>query len=146
MPSISETLVLEKLDSLQNCLRRIREKVPVTVQELETDVDAQDILSINLERSVQLCADIAGHIIASQECKAPLTMADGFIVLARLAIISELIAKRMQKAVGMRNLLVHQYKKVDWSIVHRVATTDIQTVADFGNEISTRLSQLLSER
>ena len=48
-------ILLRKLDSLARCIRRIESKRPRTIEELNSDIDLQDILSVNLERAVQLC-------------------------------------------------------------------------------------------
>ena len=55
------TVIEEKLESLRRCLARIRQRRPDSAQALLNDADAQDILSLNLVRAVQLCVDIAAH-------------------------------------------------------------------------------------
>ena len=107
-----------KLDALARCLLRIESKKPFTVEQLKSDFDLQDIVSINLERSVQQSVDIASVILAETNEPAPLTMADSFAKLSAIGWISQPVALRMQKAVGMRNLMVHEYEKIDWAIVY----------------------------
>ncbi len=46
-------VILAKLESLQRCISRIEEKTPLKVEILESDYDIQDIISLNLERTVQ---------------------------------------------------------------------------------------------
>ncbi|MBT9590927.1 MAG: hypothetical protein IV089_08475 [Thiobacillus sp.] len=46
-------VIEQKLESLRRCLARIRQKNPVTVAELVSDPDAQDVLTLNLTRAVQ---------------------------------------------------------------------------------------------
>ena len=53
------TVVEQKLESLRRCLLRIETKCPADPERLEADFDLQDIVSLNLSRSVQLCVDIA---------------------------------------------------------------------------------------
>ena len=71
-------LIEEKIESLRRCVRRIEDKRVATVKEREDDWDTQDILSVNLTRAVQLCVDIAAHIIAETDEPSPNTMAEGF--------------------------------------------------------------------
>lgn len=55
-----DTIVLEaKLESLRRCLSRVEQTCPATVEALEKDPDAQDILSLNLSRAIQICVDMA---------------------------------------------------------------------------------------
>lgn len=66
----------EKLESLRRCVQRIEERRAESVEALRHDPDRQDILSLNLTRAVQLCVDIAVHILADTNAPAPQTMAD----------------------------------------------------------------------
>ena len=43
-------IVERKLDSLQRCIRRIRDKRPDSVEALAADADLQDVLVLNLSR------------------------------------------------------------------------------------------------
>jgi uncharacterized protein YutE (UPF0331/DUF86 family) len=61
---------------------------------------------LNLERAIQACVDIAAHIIAYTPLGTAPQMADSFVLLARANIISDNLAIRLKKAVGLRNLLV----------------------------------------
>lgn len=45
-------LIEEKIESLRRCVRRIEAKRVATVDELESDLDTQDILSVNLTWAV----------------------------------------------------------------------------------------------
>lgn len=132
----SELGILEpKLDSLARCLERIESKKPFTQEDLEKNPDLQDIISVNLERAVQQAVDIAALVLADQNQPAPLTMAEGFDQLKNLGILSESTATRMKKAVGFRNLLVHEYEKVDWSIAHKIAYSHLGDFKAYAQEI-----------
>lgn len=94
-------------------------------------MDAQDILSLNLSRAVQLCVDIGAHIVAGKNVPPPATMGQTFDVLAELGIISEELALRMKNAEGFRNITVHNYEAINWQIVHAIATRHLGGFTDF---------------
>ncbi len=127
--------VFEKLDSMVRCLERVREKTPTSLAELTADLDRQDIIMFNLERAIQASVDIASHIIAYTSLPAPITMADSFEKLAHAKIITKETAEKMKKAVGLRNILVHEYQKIDWSIIWAVITTHMMDFHSFVAEI-----------
>ncbi len=52
-------IIAEKLESLRRCVRRVEARRPATAVALANDVDAQDILALNLTRAVQWCVDMA---------------------------------------------------------------------------------------
>ncbi|MFA7239205.1 MAG: DUF86 domain-containing protein [Sulfuricellaceae bacterium] len=125
-------LIEQKLESLRRALQRVKEKCPEDVEALINDYDAQDILALNLTRAIQLCVDIGAHLISSTEFPPPDTMGETFDVLNKAAIIPPELANRMKKAVGFRNLAVHNYEAINWTIVHIIAKhhlTDFEVFA-----------------
>lgn len=135
MAEVNQRLLLEKSDVVNRCLMRVKSKTPANKDELLTDIDAQDIITLNLERAIQACVDIAAHIIAYTPLGSAPTMADSFILLARANLISEEIALRMQKAVGLRNLLVHEYQTINWDIIWSVLQHHLSDPIDFIHQI-----------
>lgn len=98
-------VIEQKLESLRRCLQRIKEKCPPSAEILTRDLDAQDILSLNLSRAVQRCVDIGAHIIAGKNVSPPATMGQTFDVLAELGIISEELADRARNRYQARGRL-----------------------------------------
>ena len=83
-----DSLVIKtKLESLRRCLDRTESKKPITLEGLLQDIDTQDILALNLERSVQLCVDIANHILSSLDDAPAMSMAESFERLSEKKII-----------------------------------------------------------
>ena len=132
-----DTVVLaEKLESLRRCVRRIEEKKPGNVDQLKQDIDLQDILVLNLTRAVQLSVDIGSHIISNADHAAPQTMGNVFTILQQIGAISASTCHRLKKAVGFRNVAIHQYEAINWEIVYAVCEHSIQDFRHFALEIS----------
>lgn len=129
----------QKIDSLRNCIERIESKKPFTTVDLISNFDLQDIISINLERAVQICVDIASHVLSEKQGSTPSTMAESFIELTRNGMLSAEVSQSMVKAVGLRNLLVHEYSKIDWNIVSKVSNEHLDTFRQFAQEILQRV-------
>jgi uncharacterized protein YutE (UPF0331/DUF86 family) len=136
----SQAVLSQKLDSLARCIERIESKKPFTTEQLERDFDLQDILSVNLERAVQACADIAAHCISASEepVPAPATLSESFKTLAILGWISVESAERMMKAAGFRNIVVHEYQKINWAIAFAVAYQHLDDFRQFAREVVAR--------
>ena len=130
-PTVERDVVHAKLESLRRCVARVEAVVPPTAKRLAEDIDAQDIVSLNLVRAVQVCVDIAAHLVADHGCPVPDTMAGCFDALARQGIVSEEVAAHMKRAVGFRNMSVHAYDMLDWDLVHAIATTRMDDFAQF---------------
>ncbi|MBB3104140.1 type VII toxin-antitoxin system HepT family RNase toxin [Azomonas macrocytogenes] len=131
-----DRLIIEKkLDSLQRCLERIRSKAPLDVASLIRDLDLQDVLVLNLTRAVQLCVDIAVHILTERRQPPPETMGRAFELLAQENLLDPALAQRLKKSVGFRNLAVHNYEAINWAIVHSIATRNLKDFDDFARSV-----------
>ena len=134
-------LVTSKLESLARRVGRLRSKTPENLETLRSDVDAQDIIAVNLERAVQICVDIALHWIASHsQLPVPETMAESFHVLAAQETLSQSVARDLVSAVGFRNLSVHAYDKINWEIVWKILTLHLEVFPKFAAEITRNIN------
>ena len=133
----NQTLILEKIDTVMRCLSRVSEKTPATLHDFENDLDRQDIVILNLERAIQACVDIAAHIVAYSNLPVPSTMSDAFEKLASAQILSRKTADQMKKTIGLRNILVHEYQKIDWTILWQMITGHLDDFHSFVTEIQT---------
>ena len=129
-------LIAEKLETLRSCVRRIEVKCPESSRVLQTDLDLQDILALNITRAVQLCVDIASHIVAESEQRVPDTMSGVFDVLAESGVIRAELAASMKNAVGFRNIAVHNYQAIDWTIVYGICKERFQDFQLFARSIA----------
>lgn len=132
---MDKDVINRKLESLRRCITRITSKLPLTPEVLRSDYDLQDIIALNLERAVQVCVDIAAHVVSQTEMPPPSTMAEGFACLAELRVIPPQVAERMQKAVAFRNILVHNYTDINWDIVANIVTHHLTDFVQFAQAI-----------
>ena len=135
---MNSIVIKTKLESLRKCLDRIETKKPETLDDLLQDIDIQDIIALNLERSVQLCVDIANHILSSLDDAPAMSMAESFERLSENEIISVELAGNLRRAVGFRNLSVHAYDKIDWSLVWTNFESDLNDLINFVEIIETK--------
>ena len=134
-------VVEQKLESLRRCLRRIELKCPAEAVTLVADVDLQDIISLNLSRAVQISVDIGVHLIAGMEVPPPDTMGQTFDLLAQEGVLNIELASSLKKAVGFRNIAVHNYESINWSIVHSIVKYHLADFSEFARIVATGLEQ-----
>lgn len=132
---MDEILVTKKLESLARCIDRIEKKKPENLEILRNDLDAQDIIVVNLERAIQLCVDIAFVILAECGDAVPSTMAESFELLTKTPGLSAQTAQRMRNAVGFRNIAVHAYRQLEWAVVWSILNERLDDFRDFAREI-----------
>lgn len=124
-------LVETKLESLRRCVERIAGKTPSSVEQLVRDPDVQDIIALNLQRAVQLSVDVAAHLIAETDAAPPSTMAENFEILQKLEVIDSVLAERLTKAVGFRNIAVHSYQTINWNVVYQICRHHLEDFRQF---------------
>lgn len=129
-------IIIRKLDSLARCVRRIEEKRPDTLEQLIDDIDTQDILSINLERAVQVSVDIGVHLLAGMSVPPPKTMGEVFTILVSATMIPEETGIALRQAVGFRNLSVHAYDQVDWERAFDIVHDQLDNFRKFAEAIT----------
>lgn len=132
-------LIEEKLESLRRTLVRVAAKCPASEEALAGDADLQDIIVVNLTRAVQICVDVASHVLADSNEQPPETMGAAFDALASFGVLSPETAVRMKKAVGFRNIAVHNYRTLDWKIVHAICHNRLGDFTEFAQAVSRRL-------
>lgn len=133
---MDRVVIERKLESLRRCVARIESRRPAELATLVADMDAQDVLVLNLSRAVQLCVDIGAHIVAASESAPPATMGDTFSRLAELQMLDAALAKRLRGAVGFRNIAVHNYEAIDWAIVHALSDGALKDFEAFARQVT----------
>jgi len=133
-------LIDQKLESLRRSLNRIRTRCPSTVEALIANIDAQDIITLNLSRAIQLSVDVAMHMASQLDVPTPGTMGAAFEALSTKNVIDAEVAERMRKAVGFRNIAVHNYEAINWEVVMAIVQQHLGDFDDFAQSIDRWLS------
>jgi uncharacterized protein YutE (UPF0331/DUF86 family) len=134
-------VVEQKLESLRRCLRRIETKCPMDAAMLVSDMDIQDIVTLNLSRAVQISVDIGAHLIAGMEVPPPDTMGQTFDLLAQQGVLNNKLASSLKKAVGFRNFAVHNYESINWNIVHSIVKYHLTDFSEFAKVVAMKLEK-----
>ena len=99
----------------------------------EQDFLKQDAIAMNLQRACELSIDIANHLIKIRKLGLPQDSRDSFELLRRAGMIDEPMARALQAMVGFRNILVHEYRKLDMNIMVKVIESHARDLLDFAN-------------
>ncbi len=124
-------VIEQKVESLRRCFSRIRDRCPPSPEGLAQDIDAQDIVALNLIRAIQICVGIATHLISAADIPPPDTMGRAFDVVAEIGCIDKELAGRLKRAVGFRNIVIHSYETIDWHIVYVIAQRYLDDFSEY---------------
>ena len=89
--------------------------------------------------AIQSCIDIAAHIISEKSFGVPGNTNELFYILEENKYLSSELTEKMVKAVGFRNLLVHEYTKIDLKQVYEIAQSHINDLNHYLISILTKL-------
>lgn len=103
--------------------------------ELRENEDLQDILARNLESAIQACIDLAAHLCGAHGI-VPETAGEAFDRLVELGLIEPALAAALRRAVGFRNVLVHEYTAIDWEVVMQVVRIGTDDLSTFGKAVT----------
>jgi len=110
-------VVLNKLQTIERCLKRIREEYVGYEEVFEENFAKQDSVILNLERASQASIDIATHIVKRLKLGLPQSSRELFVMLEEARIIDTHVSQQMQHMVGFRNIAVHDYQNLNIEIV-----------------------------
>lgn len=128
-------VVLNKIQTIERCLKRIREEYVGFEDIFKENHTKQDSVILNLERASQASIDIATHIIKTRNLGLPNTSRELFTLLLDGGIISENISNQMQGMVGFRNIAVHDYQNLNIEIVISIVEKNLGDFEGFVREV-----------
>ena len=137
---VDRDLIIAKASSVRRHLKRVVEKRGQDVEKFLKDFDCQDIVSFNLQLAIQNCIDIAAHVISEEGLGMPGSFTEMFYLLEENGYLSGELTEKMVRAVGFRNLLVHEYGKIDLKQVYQIASDHIEDFNRYLLHIFTKLN------
>jgi len=84
---------------------------------------------------IELCVDIANHIIADKKYRIPTSYSDTFQVLEEEGIISKKQYKTMKNMAQFRNIIVHHYDKIDEAIVVNILKQNLKDFLEYRDSV-----------
>lgn len=127
-------IILNKKISIERCVAQIDKYyagdsgVPFA-----EDFQKQNAIAMNVQRACELTIDTANHLIKSKKLGLPQDSRDSFALLQRAGLISVEQMNFLQGMVGFRNILVHEYKRLDLEIMVEVIERRLRGLLDFAN-------------
>jgi len=113
-----DDILLNKAAIIERCVRRIAEEVR-SCPRLD-DFTHVDALTLNIERGCQAAIDMAMHVVAERHLGVPQSKSDAFALLQRAGLIDKSLAASLHGMVGFRNVAIHQYDRLDMSVLRWV--------------------------
>ncbi len=114
---VDKSLILRKFTELEEYLKQIKEFSNISIEEYARNWKTQRIVERTLQMMIEICVDIANHIISDKGYRTPKSYVDTFRVLYEEGILKKDALKIMEDMTKFRNIVVHHYDRVDEVIV-----------------------------
>ncbi len=128
-------IIRTKITQIEHHIHRLGEKRSISFQEFQKNEDIQDIVLRNLQNAIQGSLDLAGHIVADEGWTIPSTQAELFETLSDHKVITPEQAEMMKGMVGFRNIVVHEYGKINLKKVHEILTNNLKDFDRFCQQV-----------
>ena len=128
-------VVLSKAQIIERALARVKATYSAHAATLDHNLDAQDVIILNLQRACEASIDLAMHIVRIKGVGLPKESRGAFSLLVQNKIIAHEMAERLKRMVSFRNIAVHDYRALDWTIVRAIVEKEILDVAEFSRQM-----------
>lgn len=116
--------ILAKIDELDGYLVELRQVVPATFEAYRT-IEKKRACERLLQIAIEVVIDICGLLVAGLRLGLPAEEDDLFERLETASVISPDLKATLRSMRGLRNILVHEYGRVDDAIVFEVIRNEL---------------------
>lgn len=128
--------IISKLQKLDEYLKYLKEMQNVNKNKFTEDYHFFGLAERYLQLSIEILLDIGKLLVIIKELKKPEENQEIFSVLRDEKIVSEKLADNLMGIANFRNILVHDYEKIDREIVYEKLQNNLIDIEDFKKEIA----------
>lgn len=128
-------VVINKIQSIQQCVVRARQEYEANREGFATDYSRQDAAVLNVLRACEQAIDLANHVIKRHKMGIPTASAESFALLQRQGIIDDDLRQKLKGMIHFRNIVIHQYQKMNIEIVRAVIETGLDDLIQLGDAV-----------
>lgn len=129
--------VQEKLKTILRERSLLTDFVDIPFEEFTNDENIHEYYGSlhHLQIALQAVLDVSQHITAQLILGQYKKNKEVFPLLAKKKIITKEISDKMEKAIGARNIFVHQYEDVDPKEIYNIIQNNLSDFDEFVSQI-----------
>lgn len=134
---IDKEVIIKKLQELNLCLKELEDLKGIPLKEFSSSLDKQWAVCHGLQLSIQILIDVGNHILASIGENQIEDYVDIIDRLGKRDIIPSEFAQSIRGMVGLRNILIHEYTKIDLDKIYEILQnrlSDFYTFIEYINQ------------
>jgi uncharacterized protein YutE (UPF0331/DUF86 family) len=133
--------VLARIDQLDGYLEELRSVVPARFEEYRA-IEKRRACERLLQLCVEVVTDVSALLASGLRLGLPGDEEDLLAMLVDRGVLSTETAQRVRRMRGMRNILVHEYGRIDDALVYAAARDHLEDFAAVKQELLAFLRKL----
>lgn len=134
MANLDRERILAKVDQLDGYVAELKEIAPKSFAEYQK-VEKKRACERLLQVSIEVIIDICNLLVSGLRLGLPAEEDDLFRKLVEADIMTKEMGETLREIKGFRNVLVHEYARVDDRIVYEAVNTKSEDFALFRREV-----------
>ena len=125
---VRKDLVAVRLEKLRNYLKTLKAIGKFDLNTFKKDVFIHATAERYLHLSIECLLEVGSHVISDRGYRKPDTYSEIFEILAEEKVISGALLKELEGMAAFRNILVHDYFRLDLDQVYEILKERIKTL------------------
>lgn len=117
--------IIDKIKEIEKYLIELEDFTPENIDEYQADHIKRAACERYFEKIIEACVDLASLIIRYKKIQIPEDDEKAFYVLSHNNVITANLANKLKEAKGMRNIIAHEYGKVDDELVFNAVKEEL---------------------
>lgn len=135
MSKLTYNKLIAKLERLDEYLVYLQELQRVNKDAFVSDYHLFGLAERYLQLSIEILLDVGKLMVLSENLRRPEDNQDIFVVLQEHHVISVPLTEQLLGIANFRNILVHDYEKIDREIVYHKLQKNLDTFINFRKEV-----------
>lgn len=130
---VNKNVLSARLEKLREYLEILKSVQKYDCNRFVADPFIHGTAERNMHLAIECLLDIGNHIIADRSYEKPESYADVFRILFDNKVISSKLYNNLEGMAAFRNILVHDYLRLDRTRVHKLVIDKTQYLEELGS-------------
>ena len=139
---IDKETINEKLENLKKYVGYLKEYRKFSLEDIKKDYTLQGAIRYYLQIACECVIDICEIIISGLGLPKPDTARDSIEMLGENGILPLEFSLKISKMAGLRNILVHEYAKIDISEIYNHLQKKLDDFSQFAKLIASWINKI----
>jgi len=128
-------VMINKIQSIHRCIKRAKEEYQLAGNNFAQNFSRQDAAILNVTRACEQAIDLANVVIKTRKLGIPGESRESFVLLAKASLISEELSEKLQRMVGFRNIVIHEYQHIEVGVIQAVIESGLDDLLLFTDAV-----------